>query len=817
MRGLAKIVTLLAPGITVITAIAVAVLVASTYGWGLIGVDLRQLDAQLTKWIPWCFGIAGLLSALVAYVRVKQAGRRVSELQRSIGATAAWDDVCAINEPEALLADFISSASRRHDRGLRPDLEGWLARQGGRLGSDALYSSLSSVLIIVGIVFTFIGVKLSVGELRRALESAAKSNVDPKILQTQVSAALSPLGEAFGANLVGIAFAIALVLVSVWLRHLRQDVLSDLKAIVYDGLEPLLEADLEATKASQETQWREETQQILQRQAELQERFFDRQFQDRSLVLADHARKSEEHLDNVSTTLRQLAEEISDKLSSRLGPLLVEQLSPTLAALAETMRGISSQTQGTASETAQAVAASIAQSMEASYARSVEQMEGVITHLSEWTDANRTSFQDMADSLERAAQEQQSSFRLAAEAFDRLREVLPELQTLVEELGKVATQTNALVHQSQSGAAQAVQQQKDAGAALLENAAVITATLNQLQNMPDQVRKALDQSAHHLQQLIERSDEEVRARLVAVDATVQRSADQQGEQAERGRVQMLAFAEQMREISRQVVQQAGEGASKAAEQTAARLEALQRQINDQMEQTGAGLQSTVETSLEDLQEGLGTIRDAFAEWAKGLNESFEPLNAELTAMTAAVQSLTREERQHLAGLLDRQQAAAGGMERAAVALNNSADSLAGTPAKVQKELAELTKTVGQALQNSGTSLTIGVDQKLATAVELIGRPIADLSRVAKEVQNAIGADSAGGSVQTRQASEKLLDTLARLSKAVELLNVRLETSAMAANTKATPERKAEVEVTRLSRTSSLPAKPDAKPGPSESP
>lgn len=704
----------------------------------------RGHDEFLMALIPWAFGLAGIFSLAGAYLEIRSARKGADVVQRAAANAEHWAGVAEEPIDVPWWRQFKADVDRKRVRSQQFDVEGWWLAQNDRLAHDGLYSILAGTLIVVGIVFTFMGVRDSAGQLSAALEVASKSPANqsarnsvpedqPKKsveIQAKIGKALRPLKDAFGANLVGIVFALGLMLGSGWLRFERRKTLEALRRCLLDEVEPLLDAEWELAEqqrrldaasalAEQLRSWQETSQ---TQQAEQQAQLL--------VVMRELARTAKEtqgltvdandRMASMDETTRGLAEHLAQRLTTQLAPVLREQLEPSLAALSESLQRIAQQSNGTAHEVASAAVNAVADGVRANYDAALEKLIEVIRTLDEWSSANLRALKESSEALRESAVEQQSSFRLATTAFDGLRTVMPELQDVVEGLDGIVTTTHELLRKGEEGTVRAAEGQQQAAQALAGNSQAVLESLQQLQALPAHVRTALDASAKHLEGVLARSDTEAQARLRAMQDTIDLLAERQASQAATTQQSIREFAEQMGSAVAQVVDRARVGLGDASAQVAEQLQNLVERSGDSVATSAEDLSETLATGIKDLQTSFSTWRDA------------------LTNMAGAVQRESLQQEQRMA-------AASRAIETTASALRLSSDAVQKLPGEMNSGFRLTNDEFQRRVAAVLSGLTVGVDGHLTDSVKLLAAAtqnlevaIKQLDRVAKGLEQTAG-------------------------------------------------------------------------------
>ncbi len=674
-----------------------------------------ETHALLTTATPWAFGLAGFAALLAALVSAYTLKREATRAFNTIADAVDWQAVESAQVAASWWSGLLAFVARRRERRLPVDLHIWYDRIARTAREEGLYAGMVSVLVVVGTVFSFQGIGDSSKQLRAALEKPA-GEVNAAQLQHDIATALQPLQEAFGANLVGIVFAIALLIGGLWVRAVQRDGLAALRSVLFDELEPLLDAEVHEAGVAHAN---EGVDAQVEATAALRELMVEQQRRQEALLLelSGHLRvaneqriRLDERTESLDLTLKGLAPVIADSLA----PVLRQQLEPSLELLSNSLANLAKQAQGTASETATAVASGIADTLRASYDEALQQMREILSELNTWSLANRDALDQSTKSLTAMAQEQKVSFRLAVEAFDRLRDVLPDLQRVVERLDGIVGATHDMLQQGEAGSTRSSDAQRSASESLAANTQSMTATLEQLRSLPTQMHGVVDQLEGRIRVLLEDSDRQTQTRMAVMDQTVRDLSAKQQAIADQTQQSMREFSQQLGESVQSTLNQAGQGLGAASAEMAKNLERLLAQSGQSVESTAVGLQHVIT-------DGVGELQDAFGHWREAM-----------TAMAATVNSQAKDQEQRLLGSAQQVQAASN-------ALRDVSQVLAGMPPKIQEGMTASGKDFQLRVQGSLGSLSTGVDKELTRAVELLQRGLASMEASADALRRTTEA------------------------------------------------------------------------------
>ena len=650
------------------------------------------LHSRLTTATPIAFGLAGLLALAAALLSAYTLKREAANTIEQVYQVADWETIEHISVRAAWWPSLMDFVARRRARRLPIDLHAWYEPLSRRVGHEGMYAGMGSVLVVVGIVFSFHGIGASSDQLQKALDQKA---LDSQALQHAIALSLTPLKDAFGANLVGIVLAIVLLLGGLWVRGVQREALAQLRRLVFDELEPLL--DIETSHAEREAA------------AEQQKRH-----EALLLELSNHLRtandqrvRANEFTESMDSILKGLAPSVAESLA----PALRIQLEPALQSLSDALSKVAEQTQGTASKTASAVASGIAETLRASYDDALQQMREILGELNTWSIANRDALDTTTKSLTSMAQEQQVSFRLAVDAFDRLRDVLPDLQKVVERLDGIVGATHDMLQQGEAGTMRASESQRTASESLAANTQSMTSTLEQLRALPTQMHGVVDQLEGRIRGLLEDSDRQMQTRMAVMDKTVRDLANNQQAIADQTQQSMREFSQQLSESVQATLNNAGDGLGVAGAKLADNLERLVARSGENVEATATELQSVIS-------DGVGDMQAAFGEWRQAM-----------TAMAAAINSQAGAQDQRMT-------VSAQQVQLATNALRDASQTLATLPPKIQEGMTVSGRDFQARIHGSLGELNVGVDTELAKAVELLQRGLASMEATADALKRS---------------------------------------------------------------------------------
>ncbi len=729
-----QLLRIVAVGLSLV-GVALTILVAAAMKQAGLQEETQKLLTALT---PISFGVAGICALVAALFSGYTLKRESVQASTELADAADWQAAEATPIAAPWWKNLLIFIARRRERRLGVDLDIWYDRMARTAVHEGLYTGMVSVLVVVGIVFSFRGIGDSSQKLQNALGKSA-AQVTAQQLQVEIAGSLQPLQEAFGANLVGIVFAIALLVGTLWARAVQKDALAALRLVLFDELEPLLDAEVQETAAFQAAAG---INSQIEATAAVRELMIEQQRRQEALLLElsahlrtanDQRVRLDERTESLDLTLKGLAPVIAESLA----PVLRDQLEPSLKMLAQSLANVAKQTQGTASETASAVANGIADTLRASYDEALQQMREILGELNTWSLANRDALEQTAKSLTAVAQEQQVSFRLAVDAFDRLREVLPDLQQVVERLDGIVGTTHDMLQQGEAGSMRASDAQRNASESLAANTQSMSATLDQLQSLPVQMRGVVDQLEGRIRTLLEDSDRQAQMRLAVMDQTVRDLAGKQEAIADQTQQSMREFSQQLGQSVQATLHQAEKGLGAAGAEMAKNLERLLANSGQSVESTAEGLQQVIT-------DGVGDLQDAFGQWREAM-----------TAMAATVNAQAKD--QEL-----RQASSSQQVQIASNALRDVSRLLAELPPKIQEGMSQSGKDFQQRVQGSLGILTTGVGTEMTRAVQLLSNGLAGMEATAEALTrstDSLGRVQDGGRDRTTAEVMKVAEQM----------------------------------------------------------
>jgi hypothetical protein len=532
--------------------------------------------------------LALLLVALIAAFFVMGA----LELDRYQGATAALGaHLAATMQPPPELAPWLSELPASLRNAVRLRVEG----ERVALPGPALTPYLAGLLVLLGMLGTFLGMVVTLKGTGLALENA--SDVDA--IRASLAVPIKGLGLAFGTSVAGVAASALLGLMSALARRERQQVAQRLDALVATMLRP-------HSRAHQ----REESLRLLGLQAQALP----------ALV-------------NLGAQIQALVERMD-----RQGPDLALQMERQARALNDDLLASQMNFQGEARKAYTSLAESVGQSLHVSLAESARLAGAVIQPVVQATFAD----------LSRQTTVMQD--KLGSAVHQQLADVTATLQaTSVTLLDGMAERQQALDHRTHAALAATVTAFESEAAGLLLSVGQAHEALDAAASARDRDRLAL--MKEHLAGMassLHREGQQAGAAMAAVVGEMRHALSDS----------LVRDNAVLDERNRLMTTLAGllEAVNHASTEQRSAVEALVRTTGDVLERTGAGFAQTVQTESEHLQ-GVAAQVSASAVEVASLGEGFslavqlfsrasEQLGAQLQRIEAALgQSMARSDDQ----------------------------------------------------------------------------------------------------------------------------------------------------------------------------
>jgi len=352
------------------------------------------------------------------------------ELRRFHQATSALDQALRdLAEPPAALGDWLQRLPASLRNAVRLRIQG----ERGSLPGPALTPYLAGLLVLLGMLGTFLGMVVTLSGTSLALERAT----DLQTMRDSLAAPVKGLGLAFGTSVAGVATSAMLGLMSALCRRQRQQAAQQLDAQVATTLHGY-------TRAHQ----RQQAWQLQQQQAQLLPLLVER-LQATMTQLEARAQQSNERLlasqerfqGQAETAYRGLAAAVDQSLRQSLADSARIVASTIQPAVESTMSGITRETAalhghiaGTAQQQIDAFGKSIEQRSATlldgigarldDVLRQTQQSQAALDaqRLAAWTD----TLAAMAASLERSAGQ------ISAQAEAHARSTIAEISRLVQ-------------------------------------------------------------------------------------------------------------------------------------------------------------------------------------------------------------------------------------------------------------------------------------------------------------------------------------------------------------------------------------------------
>ena len=595
--------------------------------------------------------------------------------------------------------------------GLQNPVRGRIEGERSALPAPALTPYLVGLLVMLGMLGTFLGMVVTFKGAVFALEASS----DLAAIRAALAEPIRGLGMSFGTSVAGVATSAMLGLVSALSRRERLDVVRRLDGCIANELRPLSKA-----------QQRDDTLKALQDQAQAMP-----QVVERLQALLDGVEQRHAQLQTQLTEQQQQfhreASHAYTALAESVSQSLTQSLSESARLAGEAIRPVVEQAMGGVTASAQTT-----------HERLLSSTEAQLAHLAaQWADTAGQTAQTWQAALH---QHEQTTARLAT--------------TLDHSLGGVvqafAAQAAGLVQQLQHAAEQAQAQQTEADAARLQawrEALQATATrladewqrvgahtAQQHQTLYD----ALEQAAG---QITTRASEHVGQTLAGVtellnesEALVRSRAASEAEWTAQQRQQM----DQLATVWRTELAALREEEAQRGQAAVARLGALQADVAGHLATLGAALEAPLTRLLQtaaDVPQAaaqvIAQLRQEMAGLSERDNAALTERAALMTQLGNLVQRLDAATGQHQATLEGLVTSATDVLEQAgarfAEALGAQATQVDDVAAHVAASAVEL-GSLGEAFQESVLRFNAGSDRLIDTLQRIEGALAQSLSR-----------------------------------------------------------------------------------------
>ena len=646
-----------------------------------------------------------------------------AELRRHWQATRTLESALqALPEPPAALDGWLA--------GLHPTLQHSVRRRvesgAGALPGPALVPYLVGLLVLLGMLGTFVGMVATLRDTGLALETAT----DVATIRASLAAPVQGLGLAFGTSVAGVAASAMLGLASAFVRGDRLRVSRQLDDAATGALRRFSRAEREDAAHA-----------LLQRQAEALPALVA-QLQAMAEQFERHSRETGERLLAAQDRALSEARQAQAALASTLERQLADGLAESTRRAGEAIQPVVEATLGGVAREAAALQQGVATAVERQLDGMTARLDATTARMTEgWQQALQRHDESGADTLRRlddALQRFAATFEARSAAL--LQAVAQEQATARRHLAEAATALarDAAVQQQRSAEAAARQLEEAAARfgnqaeALLRGVEAAQAALQSALAEADASRlaawsRALEAgSAHQRQQWMDAA-QQAREQQERICATLAQTADDIGAQSAAHARATVAEVERL-------VQAAAQAPQAAAEVVAG----LRQQLSESMARDNAAL-----AERERLLQTLGTLLDTIRHAAGEQRGAIDALVASSAAMleragsrfTARVESEAARMTEAAAMV------AAGSADVASLAdaFGHGVKTYGDSNEKLLGQLERIEGALGRSLARSDEQLAYYVAQ----ARELVDLSIAAQQRIVDELQGAARRQAGG--------------------------------------------------------------------------
>ncbi len=646
-----------------------------------------------------------------------------AELRRHWQATRTLESALqALPEPPAALDGWLA--------GLHPTLQHSVRRRvesgAGALPGPALVPYLVGLLVLLGMLGTFVGMVATLRGTGLALETAT----DVATIRASLAAPVQGLGLAFGTSVAGVAASAMLGLASAFVRGDRLRVSRQLDDAATGALRRFSRAEREDAAHA-----------LLQRQAEALPALVA-QLQAMAEQFERHSRETGERLLAAQDRALSEARQAQAALASTLERQLADGLAESTRRAGEAIQPVVEATLGGVAREAAALQQGVATAVERQLDGMTARLDATTARMTEgWQQALQRHDESGADTLRRlddALQRFAATFEARSAAL--LQAVAQEQATARRHLAEAATALarDAAVQQQRSAEAAARQLEEAAARfgnqaeALLRGVEAAQAALQSALAEADASRlatwsRALEAgSAHQRQQWMDAA-QQAREQQERICATLAQTADDIGAQSAAHARATVAEVERL-------VQAAAQAPQAAAEVVAG----LRQQLSESMARDNAALAER-ERLLQTLGTLLNTIRHAAGEQRGAIDalvaSSAAMLERAGSRFTARVESEAARMTEAAAMV------AAGSADVASLAdaFGHAVKTYGDSNEKLLGQLERIEGALGRSLARSDEQLAYYVAQ----ARELVDLSIAAQQRIVDELQGAARRQAGG--------------------------------------------------------------------------
>ncbi|MDM0030629.1 DUF802 domain-containing protein [Variovorax sp. J22P271] len=534
------------------------------------------------------------------------------ELRRYHQATATLSSaVAAVSAPPASLAAWLDTLHPSLQNAVRLRVEGERAA----LPGPALTPYLTGLLVLLGMLGTFLGMVVTLSGTGTALESAS----DLQAIRASLAAPVKGLGLAFGTSLAGVAASAMLGLLSALCRRDRLQAGQRLDTRIATSL-----------RGFSQVHQREQSFQLLQRQSEAMPQLVDR-LQAMMATMERQSQALHERLAASQDTFHGKAETAYAGLAATVGRSLEQSLIESARAASATIQPVVEATMaGIARE-----AAALHQTVEHGVQR---QLDGLSSRFEASTATVAELWQGALAAQQRTSEAQSHDLRAALEQFSQTFE-----QRSAALVDGVAGRLESTVGQLSEGWSGALAQQQRVSEKLSEDTqGALAAAAASFEQHGTSLLGTVAQAHAGLQAEIASRDQQRLAAwtqaLEAMAAALQQEWQQAGARSEQQQQAICqTLAETAREISAQteahakgtIAEIAGlmQAAAEAPRAAAEVIAELRQKLSDSMARDNAMLDERARI-LETLDTLLGAVNHAATE-QRGAIDALVATSAEL--------------------------------------------------------------------------------------------------------------------------------------------------------------------------------------------
>jgi len=564
-------------------------------GWiGAGYAGTNPLALAVTLLIGVCY-LAGALELLRYQQATSSLTRSVANLKEAPASLASWLDP---------LHPSLRNAARLRVEGERVGLPG-----------PALTPYLVGLLVLLGMLGTFLGMVVTLRGTGMALESAT----DLGAIRASLAAPVKGLGFAFGTSIAGVATSAMLGLLAALCRRERVQAAQ------------LLDTKIATTlRVYSQSYQREESFKLLQRQAEVMQRQAEAMptLVDRLQTMMQSMEKQTQSMNERQLASQDVFQGKAEAAYARLASVMEQSMKEGVAESARSA-GVALQP--------------VVQATMASLSRETASLQDTVTQavqqqLASLTSGFQASTANVADIWNQAlAGQQRASEALAQDlraSLDRFAETFEQRSSAL--LDGVSTRLEASSGNLSDAWTSALSRQERVSEKLAgDNLQALTAAAASFEQHSASLLRTLNQSHSLLQSELASRDQQRLAAwtetLGAMGATLRQEWQQSGAQAaDRQQAISDALAQTVRDINAQAATQAG-----LLEGVSARMEAAANSVSDRWDAALSRQEQVGEKLATDNQQALTTAAAAFEQHAASLLRTLDQSHTDLQAALAA--------------------------------------------------------------------------------------------------------------------------------------------------------------------------------------